>query len=289
MNWQVALRLGRVSNLPTVWTNVLTGVALVGAPSFDARLPLLVLAMTLCYVAGMFLNDAFDRTIDARERPERPIPSGQVSATTVFTGGFTLLAIALVLLLWCGYGFREGTQWRPVLAGLVLVATIIFYDLYHKQNPLSPVVMGLCRVMVYLTAAYAMTTTPPTAVFLAALLLLSYLIGLTYVAKQENLDQIQHLWPLGFLALPVLYGLWATVQGDASIIIYGLFVAWLLYALSLLRRRRTGDVPRAVVSLIAGIALLDALLISTASTGLSWLAVAGFALTLLLQRYVPGT
>ncbi len=289
MNGKVALRLGRVSNLPTVWTNVLTGAALAGAPSFDTRLPLLVLAMSLCYVAGMFLNDAFDRAIDARERPERPIPSGQVSATTVFTGGFTLLAIALILLLWCGYGFREGTQWRPVLSGLVLAAAIIFYDLYHKQNPLSPVVMGLCRVMVYLTAAYAMTTTPPTAVFLAALMLLSYLIGLTYVAKQENLNQIQHLWPLGFLALPVLYGLWAVVQGNGSMITYGLFVAWLLYALSLLGRRRPGDVPRAVVSLIAGIALLDALLISTTSTGLSWLAVTGFALTLLLQRYVPGT
>ena len=48
--------------------------------------------------------------------------------------------------------------------------------------------------------------------------------------------------------------------------------------------------PRAVVSLIAGIALLDAIFIASegyAPAGLA--AVGGFALTLLFQRFVPGT
>jgi 4-hydroxybenzoate polyprenyltransferase len=45
-----------------------------------------------------------------------------------------------------------------------------------------------------------------------------------------------------------------------------------------------------VVSLIAGISLLDAVLIAGAgNVPVAWLAVAGFALTLLLQRFVPGT
>jgi 4-hydroxybenzoate polyprenyltransferase len=49
-------------------------------------------------------------------------------------------------------------------------------------------------------------------------------------------------------------------------------------------------VPRAVVSLIAGIALLDAVLIAAAGApGVAWLAVGGFVLTLGLQRLVPGT
>ena len=44
------------------------------------------------------------------------------------------------------------------------------------------------------------------------------------------------------------------------------------------------------MSLIAGIALLDAVLIAAAgATAIAWLAVAGFALTLVLQRYVAGT
>ena len=72
------------------------------------------------------------------------------------------------------------------------------------------------------------------------------------------------------------------------------FVAWLHslvgIALWFLWRRQPGDVPRAVVSLIAGSALLDAVLIAaTGASAVAWLAVAGFALTLALQRYVPGT
>ena len=72
------LRLGRVSNLPTVWTNVLAGVALSGARAPAGTAVLLALALSLFYVGGMFLNDAFDREVDTRERPERPIPSGTV-------------------------------------------------------------------------------------------------------------------------------------------------------------------------------------------------------------------
>ena len=77
MNWQVALRLGRVSNLPTVWTNTLAGIVLAGGriERCPHRCPLLV-ALSLFYIAGMYLNDAFDAGIDARERPERPIPVG---------------------------------------------------------------------------------------------------------------------------------------------------------------------------------------------------------------------
>jgi hypothetical protein len=126
--------------------------------------------------------------------------------------------------------------------------------------------------------------------YLAALLLLSYLIGLTYVAKQETLDEVSNLWPLLFLAVPVIYGLTAAVESPTSAILLAVFVAWIGVALWFLRRRRPGDVPRAVISLIAGISLLDALLIADAgATGIAWLAVAGFALTLALQRLVPGT
>jgi hypothetical protein len=45
-----------------------------------------------------------------------------------------------------------------------------------------------------------------------------------------------------------------------------------------------------VVSLIAGISLLDAVLIAGAGAlGIAWLAALGFVLTLLLQRFVAGT
>jgi 4-hydroxybenzoate polyprenyltransferase len=69
-----------------------------------------------------------------------------------------------------------------------------------------------------------------------------------------------------------------------------LFSGWMLVALWFLWRRRRGDVPRAVVSLIAGISLLDAMLVAgTGSVALAVLALAGFGVTLFFQRYIAGT
>src|SRR5690606_3019326 len=109
MNLAVALRLGRVSNLPTVWTNTLAGIVLAGGHIADPRTVPLLVAFSLFYVAGMYLNDAYDAEIDARERPERPIPSGQISAETVFTASFAMMAAGLALLAWAGYGVPGGT------------------------------------------------------------------------------------------------------------------------------------------------------------------------------------
>ena len=109
MNVSVALRLGRVSNLPTVWTNMLAGIILVGGAADDPRVWPMVGAMSLFYVGGMYLNDAFDADIDAIERPERPIPSGQVRRTLVFRLGFVMLAFGIVLLAWAGFGWPGGT------------------------------------------------------------------------------------------------------------------------------------------------------------------------------------
>jgi UbiA prenyltransferase family protein len=290
MNLAVALRLGRVSNLPTVWTNTLAGVVLAGGNVADRRTLPLVLALSFFYVAGMYLNDAYDAEIDVRERPERPIPSGQVSADTVFAAGFAMMALGLALLFWTGYGVAGGTEIGPVMGGLGLGAAIVLYNRRHKDNPLSPVLMGICRVLVYVTAGLAFVPDLPTPLWIGAVLLLCYLIGLTYVAKQETLGEVRNLWPLLFLGAPLVYAIAAAPESPTAAALAAAFLLWVGVALSFLRRRRPGDVPRAVVSLIAGIALLDAVLIAGAGEfSVAWLAVVGFLLTLALQRFVAGT
>ena len=282
MNWTIALRLGRVSNLPTVWTNVLAGIVLAGGDPADARGALAGVSLSLLYVAGMYLNDAFDREFDRRERPERPIPSGEVSATTVFGAGFAMMVAALALLTLAG--------WRAPAAGVALAATIVFYDWRHKGNPLSPLVMGLCRVLVYVTAALAVTPGIPGKLWVAAAVALVYLIGLTYVAKQETLRRVENLWPLVLLAIPVLYGVPIAFSSFLGLLLFAAFLAWVLYALSFLIRPGRINVPRAVTSLIAGISLLDALfIVGQGQTALLPVALAAFVLTLALQRFVPGT
>ena len=288
MTFADALSLGRVSNLPTVWTNMLTGVVLAGGTLDDARAWLLLTALTLFYVAGMYLNDAFDADFDAVERPERPIPAGRVSRRTVFAAGYTMLAVAIALM--AAAGSVGGTGPWPGLAGLALAGVIVFYDWHHKKNPLSPVVMGISRMLVYICAGLVFVVPPPDLLTVAAVVLLCYLIGLTYVAKQENLGRVRNMWPLAFLAVPGVYGLMLIVNAPWTSLFWIPFSGWVLVALYYLERRNPGDIPRAVVSLIAGISLLDAVLIAGAgATVYAVLAVVGFLLTLTLQRFIAGT
>lgn len=290
MSWSVCLRLGRVSNLPTVWTNVLAGVVLTGTFVAPGPLTVLALALSLFYVGGMYLNDAFDRQIDARERPERPIPAGLVRATTVFAAGYGLLAAGLAALVVEAAWVGQGRYWPAILSGLALGGLIVFYDARHKANPWSPLLMGLCRVLVYVTAAVVVAGHLERPVLAGAAVLLSYLIGLTYVAKQENLAELRNLWPLLFLAAPFVYGIPALGASPVGAVLYVGFLAWVGYAISLLVRRGRVNIPRAVVSFIAGISLLDGLLIAGAGApGAAVWGVAGFGLTLVLQRYVRGT
>jgi 4-hydroxybenzoate polyprenyltransferase len=290
VKWRVYFRLGRVSNLPTVWTNTLAGVILAGAPPAPATVGVLCLAFSLFYVAGMFLNDAFDRDFDARERPERPIPAGLIGAREVFAVGYGMLGAALLVVVAYGFWASGRVSWAPAASGLALAATLTVYDAWHKGNPVSPLLMGLCRVLVYVTAALAVSGVLARPVIAGAAVLLSYLIGLTYVAKQETLSEYRNLWPLAFLFAPFVYALPILGAGVVGALVYAGFLGWVCHAISLLVRRGRVDIARAVIGLIAGISLLDALLIAgRGRPGAAGLAVLGFGLTLGAQRWVRGT
>lgn len=165
------LALARLSNAPTVVSNVLAGVALAGVvvPVSVGGTVLLAVAIVLFYTAGMYLNDLFDLDIDRRERPERPLPSGRLSknealGVTVFL--FSVGTFCLALL---------GTA--PLVSGLVLVVLIVVYDAWHKTNPLSPVLMASTRMMVYITAFVAFAPTLTLALIFWALLLGIYIVS----------------------------------------------------------------------------------------------------------------
>ena len=262
MTLSVAFRLGRVSNLPTVWTNVLAGVALAGGSTWDLRIIPLILALSLFYTAGMFLNDAFDWKIDSEERKDRPIPRKEVTTKTVSVIGGIMMALGLLILVGIGYWTPTGTRFWPVFAGVILCSLIVLYDRHHKNNPFSPLIMGGCRMMVYMTAAWAVSLHPSREVFWGGLVLLCWIVGLTYIAKQEVVGDLAHLWPVGFLAVPLFYCFPFVLENALAAAVWIGLLGLTVYALYLLRRRSPGDVGSAVVTLIAGISLLDALFVS---------------------------
>ena len=173
------LLLARISNLPTVWTNVLAAVVLAGAPA-AAVMPAIV-SVSLFYMGGMFLNDACDAAFDASVRPDRPVPAGDVSRAEALIAGSVLIATGEGLLLWTPHA-TPASMW-----GIALAAAITFYDFKHKGQLFGPVVMGMCRALVYCVAAAGAIGVVPLPVVMAAIVMWIYVIALTWVAKSAGL------------------------------------------------------------------------------------------------------
>ena len=134
------LQMMRPANIVTAWADILAGFAASGAVGLlnIQVLGWLLLATTGLYGGGIVLNDVFDAELDAKERPERPIPSGRASRQ-----GATLLGSALLVT-----GVVAAAQVSLLSAtlacGIALAATL--YDAVGKHHPiLGPVNMGACR------------------------------------------------------------------------------------------------------------------------------------------------
>ena len=263
---------------------MLAGTVMAGGDWQSWRTGLVLLAMTLFYVGGMYLNDYFDRAIDARERPERPIPAREISPRAVAAIGFGLLGGGIVLMAPLGLAASA--------TGLVLAAVIVAYDLFHKGHPWSPLVMGLCRALVYVGAAAAVVGDRPGD-------LAARRAGAARIRRRRS--PMPHGRSVS--TAPAISGrshcsrrrcCWPgrrSHHGAAGSAIYLALVGAIASALYLLAKRPMADaVPRAVGLLIAAISLVDAAFLAGVGALVPALvAVAGFALTLTLQRYIAGT
>lgn len=283
--FQAHLSLARISNSPTVASNVLAGAALGGALDLGPHTLLLMLAMVLFYTAGMYLNDLLDYRIDRLERPERPLPSGLVSRAEA--------AAVTVALFAAGLALTALVSTSALIGGVALSLLIVVYDLWHKANPLSPVFMAGTRMLVYWTAFIAFAPAVTGTLLVWAGLLGLYIVGLTYIAKTERRTDLGRYWPAGLLLLPGVY--FATrlssVSPLAGVALLLLFLGWVGYSLTFLYVPARRNVGHTVGSLIAGVSLLDALVLLSqgAPAALVLLALAAFLLTLLWQRFIKGT
>ncbi len=148
--------------------------------------------------------------------------------------------------------------------------------------------MGLCRALVYVTAGLAASGTIG-ATLTAGGAALCYLIGLTYIAKQEVSGRLANLWPLALLSAPLWFALLYPEGGATEAILSAALVFWVFCALSFLRPP-SPEIGTAVGMLIAGISLVDAIFISTQQQPLlAGVAIGCFAAALCCQLWVAGT
>ncbi len=100
------------------------------------------------YWAGMAANDWADRALDAVERPERPIPSGRISARAALGVALGLTAAGL------GAAAAAGGRRALAVAG-PLAAAVWIYDLRLKNTAAGPAGMAACRALDVLLGASA--------------------------------------------------------------------------------------------------------------------------------------
>jgi 4-hydroxybenzoate polyprenyltransferase len=296
--WHDYVRLARASNLPTCLSNVLAGAALGRAAAGDeapviawASLGLTALGVALLYVAGMALNDWADAAVDAVERPSRPIPSGRVSRAAALR--------FVVVCLVAGSCAVLAAQWRAWPMLLALLASIVAYDLLHLRLGAAPVLMGLCRSLVYLTAAavaygepvrwtgaqWALVGGPAAGIG-------AYTLGITLIAAKETGGPVGwRRWASLAMPVVVLASVWGA-RGGFEGLAWGfaaLFVAWMALPILWVMRRPPQTV-RAVLAWLSGMCLADAcVLAALGETGQAGVAVACFALTAWGHRRVLGT
>jgi len=281
--FRTLLVLGRVSNLPTVWSNCLAGWWLSGGGNYW-KLPLLLLGTSALYTGGMFLNDAFDVDFDRQRRSTRPIPSGAITEEWVWIYGWSWLVLGIFFLIFCG-------KLAGALA-VVLAICIIIYDATHKVITASPWLMGLCRFWVYViagtTAEFGMDG---WSIWGGAALAL-YIIGLSYVARRESFRGPVPFWPLIFLAAPVILAMLMDVEAARKPAIYMsiVLVVWVLWCVRTVFFGGETAVARMVSGLLAGIVIVDWLVVvPQCPVALGIIFVLLFIATLVCQRFIPAT
>lgn len=275
--------LGRVSNLPTVWSNCLAGWWLGGGGNSE-KLPFLFIGTTLLYIGGMFLNDAFDATFDQQHRRERPIPSGAIERNTVWKLGFLWLALGELFLLWLG----------PVTAaaGVSLALCILVYNAVHKIFTLSPVLMGACRFLVYVLAASTGVFGVTGRALWCGVAMGLYVVGLSGLARKETTRVQPPLWPVALLGAPVLLALLVNVgpYREPALLVSLVLALWVLRCLRTAFWTIEVNVGRTVAGLLAGIAFVDWLAVApeiSRTSSVCFLLL--FLAALLTQRVAPAT
>lgn len=266
--------LGRVSNLPTVWSNCLAGWLLTGTP-VTPSLALLLGSASCLYTGGMFLNDAHDAGFDRVHRPERPIPRGLISTRAVYSLALLFLAAGILLLMSLGPDC--------IGVGLLLVGCILAYTWLHKGWTGALLLMAGARVLLYWLAATAATESPN--VWLPSAGLGAYVLGISAAARFPRPSPLGNGALHGLLLVPVPLALALATQSALAFpaAAAALLLVWVVGTL------RCGTIDKRVPRLLAGIPLVDLLFVST-STPSGWsFPIFGVLLAsaLLVQKRVP--
>jgi len=299
MSFLAYARLLRLPNVFTAMADIgLGALATDAVPEHIPRFLLVLGCSSVLYSAGMVWNDFFDVEQDRRERPFRPLPSGNVSTTTALVLGVLLLVIGLACAVVADLA-SEGTTWQSSALAGCLVAAILLYDGWLKRTWAGPLAMGACRFLnVLLGLSVAGQALAPLGLMLALVVGL-YIVGVTWFARTEAaLSQQSALRGaagvmLGAILLALTLPVLSEQDRPPSILFPYLLVAFGLYLgaalLPAIARPMPTLVQAAVKRAVLGLILLDAVLATALAGNVGLVLVLLLIPARMLGRWVYST
>ena len=323
MTIKTFLVLGRLSNLPSIWTNIVaatlvaqasitelnakliinTQTVLTGADKLSTSAPLnqsgliwfcVILCLSLMYIGGMFLNDAFDVQWDKKNKHSRPIVKGDISTATVSVIGSLLVGLPVLMLAYLYFYLHLDSSLSldnsyGMLYILSLALSIVLYNVFHKKYKHCSLLMGACRAGVYLQAALLLSDINLHLV-LAAIAILLYITGLTYLAQTEHHNKLSSYWPLFFLLASLLLVCYLGYNSIYFWIFLSGFIVWIGSKIRLYLFNQTMNVKACIGALLAAIPLLDGLLLASINAVFpSLVCVLFFLIILKLHKKISAT
>ncbi len=299
-------RLLRLSLAPSAIADMSAGIVIgTGGAWLTGSAPWLLIAASIgVYHGALALNDWADHEGDARTRPDRPIPSGAVSARSAVLLGL-LLVTAGALAAW-------SVHTNAGVAMTIVACLAVGYDLAGRGPWLGPTLLGLCRfgnfsvgLMAPLWLAGKSAELP---FFLTpAILYGGYVFSISRLGRLEDDEDSNALgarpkryliWAT-FCLIMVPFSYWETLtSGGWTGFGLSAFVAWSGAAGLVLVALRTEEWTRELVGQCMGMALRRLLVFTAACallvTGPGWTPafvagciLAGYPLSFALRKVFP--
>jgi 4-hydroxybenzoate polyprenyltransferase len=300
------LKLVRLPNVFTALADIAVGVAFalftLSSLSWQqsTALGLLFLASLGLYQAGMVFNDVFDRKIDAKERPFRPIPSGQVPLRSAIRIGLFLMFLGLGSALGASLlalDFTSDLAQPPLFWACLLALMTFLYNAGLKHSWLGPFAMASCRFLnmkmgfSLLADGAAEVSTP------IALITSCYILGVTVFAKQEvtksetgRLQRGTFFIILSAIGAMVFAGYTPSANSYLAPALLVTYFCWLVPKwVKAVQGRTPALVQNAVRSAILGLIVFDAILACQITTPGSLIIVLFLIPALLTGKWIYST
>jgi len=297
--WKAWTTLFRPPNLFTAPGDPLVGAMLAsGALGLWPHWPFVgatVGAALLFYAAGLLANDYFDRHIDARERPDRPIPSGAVTPCAVLVVATILTLGGLFLLLPAGQ--------VSFALGFLVVGASWFYNAAGKRSALlAPFSMGICRGLSLMmgAGAFGFQGVMTASVLVSAGALTLFIALITHFARDEAAASRPSISMWVRLGIPVLLAAWfsviltrSTQSSNLAVILASMSIVWaVVWIIQLKPSASPRQVQTAIGGLIRGLILTQAALCAScgpAGQTMALLLLAAFPVSGWLGKWFYGS